>query len=138
MAKRLNKFPAQVAPTVHDRIRAAEKALLAGQTARVLVSESDLEKIADLIASSGQTYAQILKKAVHLGVAVLGTPTTAAPEPQGGCMADFDEPDKEPLDWVRPEPIPYGGFELRRPAGRHEPAVEEPTAEPTPVSEEQT
>jgi hypothetical protein len=140
---RPRKIQATSAPTltVHDRIRAAEKSLLAGQSARVLISESDLEKIAELIESTGQTYAQILKKAVHLGVAVLQYPTPAEPstavheEPQGGCMADFDDPAKEQFGgWMKMDPIPYAGFELRRPAGRHE----APAEDVAPVTELET
>jgi hypothetical protein len=135
---RSKKITATSAPTitVHDRIRAAEKSLLAGQSARVLISESDLEKIAELIESTGQTYAQILKKAVHLGVAVLQSPAAAiAPEvPQGGCMADFDDMTKEQFGgWVKPDPIPYSGF-IPTEVADHYAKPSEPVADSVGVS----
>jgi hypothetical protein len=130
---RPKKIQATSAPTltVHDRIRAAEKSLLSGQTARVLVSESDLEKIAELISNTGQTYAQILKKAVHLGVAVLQFPaSTEATAPDTTPVVSYEAHEEETLGgWTRMDPIPYAGFELRRPAGRHDIPVEEPAPE---------
>lgn len=108
------------APSVHERIAAAEKALLQGATERVIVSDSDLETIAGLITDTGSTKAQILKKACHLGLQVLkmGNPVEAT-------TAIHEEPFE--TEWAKPDPIPYAGFayELRRPPGRHEPAPEE-------------
>jgi hypothetical protein len=57
--------------TVQDRIKSAEKALLAGVTERVLVSDDDLEKVVSIIGDQGFTKAYILKRAVHLGLQVM-------------------------------------------------------------------
>lgn len=70
--------------TVQDRIKAAEKALLAGVTERVLVSDDDLEKIVSIIGDQGFTKAYILKRAVHLGLQVMSiNPHSDVPEPEG-------------------------------------------------------
>jgi hypothetical protein len=108
--KKVSPSPAVKTTTVLDRIRAAEKSLLTGATARVLISETDLENVASLIYDTGSTQAQILKKAVHLGLQVLkmGTPaeaTTAVHE------EPFDtDKDYTPGVWKKLDPIPYAGF----------------------------
>lgn len=141
-ARKISPSPTS-APSVHERIAAAEKALLQGATERVIVSDSDLETIAGLITDTGSTKSQILKKAAHLGLQVLkmGSPaevTTAVhEEPVGGCMADFDDPAKEQVymgGWKRMDPIPYAGFELMQAAGRHEIAADPPLT-PTGIAE---
>src|SRR5580704_13339732 len=90
--KKISPSPASV-PSVHERIAAAEKALLQGATERVTVSDSDLETIAGLITDTGSTKAQILKKAVHLGLQVLkmGSPVEAS-------TAVHKEPEEEYTD----------------------------------------
>lgn len=137
--KKVSPSPAVIETTVHDRIRAAEKSLLSGATERVLVSDSDLETIAGLILDSGSTKAQLLKKAVHLGLQVLVFGKDTGTTPGTATIAYEEAFDNDTTGgWVKPEPIPYAGFELRRPAGRHEP-VEEPTtftAEPQTLPEE--
>ena len=119
--KKISPSPA-VVPTVHDRIRAAEKALLSGATARVLISETDLENVASLIVDTGSTQAQILKKAVHLGLQVLkmGSPTEA-------LAAVHEEPFE--TEWQQPDYTPYAGFIPTEVAGHY-------TKEITPIVEE--
>jgi hypothetical protein len=110
--KKVSPSPAVKTTTVLDRIRAAEKSLLTGATARVLISETDLENVASLIYDTGSTQAQILKKAVHLGLQVLkmGTPTEAT------TAVHEEAYEEEPYlytnigGWKKMDPIPYAGF----------------------------
>ncbi len=127
--KKISPSPAVAATTVRDRIRAAEKSLLSGAKASVLISETDLENVASLIIGTGSTQAQILKKAVHLGLQVLrmGSPVEQT-------VAAHEEPFE--TVWAKPEPVPYAGFnyELRKPAGRHEPVLEDPIVDKAETS----
>ena len=140
--KKVSPSPAVKTTTVLDRIRAAEKSLLTGATARVLISETDLENVASLIYDTGSTQAQILKKAVHLGLQVLkmGSPAEAT------TAVHEEAYEEEPYlhtnigGWTRPDPVPYAGFELRRPSGRHDAPIDEPaafTAEPPSTAPEE-
>jgi hypothetical protein len=120
--KTISPSPAS-APSVHERIAAAEKALLQGATERVIVSDSDLEKIASLISDTGSTKSQLLKKAVRLGLSVMLLAPESVPEPQIGsrnaCEESFDNlgglwPEAATTQyvggWTKLDPIPYAGF----------------------------
>jgi recombination endonuclease VII len=109
---RTKKLPG-TSPSIQERIRLAEVSIATGSPEKVYISDEDLIHVESLIYSTGTTKAQLLKKAVHLGLAVLTT-TVPAPEkmePPGGCMADFSPEDLYiESDWKRPDPIPYAGF----------------------------
>jgi hypothetical protein len=110
--KKVSPSPAVKTTTVLDRIRAAEKSLLTGATARVLISETDLENVASLIYDTGSTQAQILKKAVHLGLQVLkmGTSAEATPAVHEEYTESVADQQSYVGGWKKLDPIPYAGF----------------------------
>lgn len=57
--------------SVHDRIRQAERTIATGIRETVHVSEDQLETVLKLIEKHGLTKAQVLRKAVRLGLEVL-------------------------------------------------------------------
>jgi hypothetical protein len=63
--------PVADSPTIHDRIRDAEKALTGGSRETVLVSEESLELVVRLIEALGSRKSDILRRAVSLGLQVL-------------------------------------------------------------------
>lgn len=116
--------PATEAATVHDRIKAAEKALLSGAAERVVVSEADLERIAVLIAAEGKTKGQLLKAAVRLGLDVLSINPKSDPSPHRKAHVEAGSHDRleEEASDIPPPGIPASlieqGFVLRRAGGR--------------------
>jgi hypothetical protein len=58
-------------PSIQDRIRDAERQVAAGLKESVVVDQATLERVLLVVVETGQTKAQILKKAVVLGLDVL-------------------------------------------------------------------
>lgn len=110
-------------PSIQDRIRDAERQVAAGLKESVVVDPGTLERVLLLVISTGQTKAQILKKAVVLGLDVLTFKPDAEKKPN-----PFDVP------WVEADApkqiVGYSaieeGYTLRRgPQRFHEPEPSE-------------
>jgi hypothetical protein len=90
--------PVAASPTIHDRIRDAEKALTGGSRETVLVSEESLELVVRLIEALGSRKSDILRRAISLGLQVL----EANSFPDGANEA-YDE--IEIVEKWQPDPI---------------------------------